>query len=120
MTSLPNLLPLEKLDEAAECLRILGHPIRLRIVEILMQGEFPVQEIAEMCSLPPHQTSEHLRLLKGHGLLGSQRRGRTVIYRIGDPRLPQLMTCIRAACSPPSNQAPKPRTPENSVGQGLP
>ncbi len=99
MSDSPNLLPLETLDDAAECLRILGHPMRLRIVDILMQGEFPVQEIAEMCSLPPHQTSEHLRLLKGHGLLGSQRRGRTVIYRVADPRLPRLMACIRMACA---------------------
>ncbi len=100
MNESPNLLPLEMLQEAAECLRILGHPVRLRMVDILMQGEFPVQAIAEMCSLPPHQTSEHLRLLKGHGLLDSQRRGRTVIYRIADPRLPQLIGCIRSVCTP--------------------
>jgi len=94
----PSLLSLELLEEAAECLRMLGHPMRLRIVDVLMQGEFPVGRIAELCELPPHQTSEHLRLLKGHGMLKSQRRGRTVYYAIDDPRLPQLLQCIRAAC----------------------
>jgi DNA-binding transcriptional ArsR family regulator len=67
-------------------------------VDILMQGEFPVHEIAEMCQLPPHQTCEHLRLLKGHGFLTSQRRGRTVYYRIIAPQLPGLLECVRKNC----------------------
>ena len=93
-----NLLPLESLEGAAECLKALGHPVRLRMVEILQQGEFPVHEIAELCGLPPHQACEHLRLLKAHGLLSSRRRGRAVIYQIADPRLPRLMDCIRTTC----------------------
>lgn len=93
-----DLLPPDSLEGAAECLKVLGHPIRLRMVEILMQGEFPVHEIAELCQLPPHQACEHLRMLKGHGFLGSRRRGRSVFYQIADPRLPQLLNCIRAAC----------------------
>lgn len=92
-----DLTPLEWLDDAAECLKVLGHPIRLRIVEILMQGEFAVHQIAELCGLPPHQTCEHLRILKSHGLLKSSRQGRSVYYEIADPRLPHLLDCIRAA-----------------------
>ena len=93
-----DLLPLESLQDAAECLKVLGHPIRIRMVEILTQGEFPVHEIAELCQLPPHQACEHLRILKSHGLLKSNRRGRSVYYEIADPRLPRLLGCIRAAC----------------------
>ena len=93
-----NLLPMQSLREAAECLRTLGHPVRLRIAEILMQGEFPVHQIAELCELTPHQTSEHLRLLQSHGLLNSQRHGRAVHYGIADSRLPRLLECIRTAC----------------------
>ena len=93
-----KLLPLDFLEEAAECLKVMAHPVRLRIVDILMQGEFPVARIAELCELPPHQTSEHLRLLKGHGLLDYERRGRTVFYKIASPRLPGLIQCIQARC----------------------
>jgi len=93
-----DLSPLELLEGAAECLKVLGHPIRLRMVEILMQGEFPVHEIAEFCQLPPHQACEHLRILKSHSLLTSHRRGRSVFYEIADPRLPRLLNCIRTAC----------------------
>ena len=93
-----DLLTMELLTDAAECLKVLGHPVRLRIVDILMQGEFPVHEIARLCELPPHQACEHLRILKNHGLLSSSRRGRAVYYAIADPRLPRLLNCIRAAC----------------------
>jgi ArsR family transcriptional regulator, zinc-responsive transcriptional repressor len=98
-TNLPiALLSLETLQGTAECLRAMAHPIRLRIAEILMQGEFQVHEIAEMCQLPTNQTSEHLRLLKGMGLLDSLRRGRSVYYRIANERLPALIECIRNTC----------------------
>lgn len=93
-----NLLSMEFLENAAECLKVMAHPVRLRIVDILMQGDYPVHEIAAMCDLPPHQTCEHLRLLKGHGMLDSQRRGRSVYYRIANPRLPALLQCLRANC----------------------
>ena len=93
-----SLLPHETLEEAAECLKLMGHPARIRMVDILMQGEFQVNEIAEMCGVQPHQASEHLRLLKGHGLLDSRRDGRAVYYSVADPRLPGLIQCIRENC----------------------
>jgi DNA-binding transcriptional ArsR family regulator len=93
-----DLLPDEILDKASDCLRVIAHPTRLRIVDILMQGEFPVGEIAEMCETSPSQTSEHLRLLKGQGLLDSERRSRSVYYTIADPRLPAMLSCIRRCC----------------------
>ena len=93
-----RLFPIESLEEAAGCLRVMAHPVRLRIVDILMQGEFPVNEIAGMCELPPHQACEHLRLLKGHGLLDSTRSGRMVFYKIANPRLPRLLECLKSTC----------------------
>ena len=93
-----ELLPLEVLSEAAECLKVIAHPVRLRMVEILMQGEFPVHELARMCELPPHQACEHLRLMRAQRLLASERRGRAVYYRIESQRLPALMGCLRKTC----------------------
>jgi ArsR family transcriptional regulator, zinc-responsive transcriptional repressor len=94
-----DLLPMEALEDAAECLKVLGHPIRLRIVDILMQGEFAVYEIAELCELSHNQTCEHLRLLKSHHLLDSKRDGKTVYYAITAPELPGVLECIRNNCS---------------------
>jgi DNA-binding transcriptional ArsR family regulator len=93
-----NLLPVEVLDQASECLKVLAHPVRLRMVEILMQGKFAVHEIAQMCELNPNQACDHLRLLKGHKLLDSKRDGRTVYYTIAAPELVGIIECIRKNC----------------------
>ena len=61
----PDLVPMEAMEAAAECLKVMAHPVRLRMVDILMQGEFPVHEIAELCGVGPHQACEHLRLMQG-------------------------------------------------------
>ena len=94
----PDLLSIDFVEDAAEYLKVMAHPARLRMVDILLQGEYPVHRIAELCDLQPHQACEHLRLLKGHGLLDSERRGRTVYYRVTHPRLPKLLKCLRASC----------------------
>ena len=93
-----DLMPDEMIEKAAECLKVMAHPVRLRMVNILMQGDFAVHEMARLCQTSPNQTCEHLRLLKGHGLLGSERRGRTVYYRIASPQLPGLIQCIKKNC----------------------
>ena len=90
--------PKEMLEGAADCLKVMAHPVRLRIVNVLMQGEFAVHEIADLCETSPNQTCEHLRLLKGHSLLSSERRGKTVYYKITSPRLPGLLNCITKSC----------------------
>ncbi|MBN2217419.1 MAG: helix-turn-helix transcriptional regulator [Pirellulales bacterium] len=93
-----KLLSPDALERAAGCLRVLGHPARIRMIEILALGPRPVHQLAELCDLPPHQACEHLRLMKSHGLLAARRHGRSVHYEIADPRLPRLLECIRAHC----------------------
>jgi DNA-binding transcriptional ArsR family regulator len=97
-TEKTQLLPVPTLSEAAECLKLMAHPVRLRIVEILMSGDYTVGQIAALCGLPHNQTCGHLRLMKGHGFLSGERYGRTVIYRIANPRLPALLQFIRGSC----------------------
>ena len=94
----PQLLPDSLLSQAAECLKVMAHPMRLRMVDVLLQGDYPVHAIARLCGVPPAQACEHLRLLKGHGLLDSRRKGRMVYYRVASPRLPALLRCIRKTC----------------------
>jgi DNA-binding transcriptional ArsR family regulator len=92
------LVPMETLGVAAECLRVLGHPIRLRIVDMLTHGEHTVTEIAEACDIKHAHACEHLRLMRGHGLLTGERRGSSVYYSIAAPELTGLIGCIRASC----------------------
>jgi DNA-binding transcriptional ArsR family regulator len=92
-----NKLKLTKLDalgEAAECLRILAHPHRLRMVQMLLQGDFPVGDLAEACGLPSAMASEHLRLMQRCGFLTSEKDGRKVFYHVAEPHLQKILSCI--------------------------
>ncbi len=90
-----QLIPLEAMEFAAECLRTLAHPHRLRIVEILLDHEESVGELARACELPSHMVSDHLRILKDRGFLENERQGRKVFYRIAEPALGDILSCIR-------------------------
>lgn len=89
-----KLTGLDSLGEAAECLRTLAHPHRLRMVQMLLQGDFSVGELAEACGLPSAMASEHLRLMQRCGFLTSEKDGRQVFYRVAEPHLKQIMGCI--------------------------
>jgi DNA-binding transcriptional ArsR family regulator len=93
-----KLLPMAKLETAAMCLKVLAHPVRLRMVDILMQGDLPVREIAELCEVQQHQACAHLRLMQSCGLLSSERRGQEVHYKIASAQLPALLRCVRENC----------------------
>jgi DNA-binding transcriptional ArsR family regulator len=82
------------LEMAAECLRTIAHPCRLRMIHVLLQEECSVGELAELCGIPSHMASEHLRLLKDRGLLGSRREGRKIFYNIAEPALASIMACV--------------------------
>lgn len=101
-----KMLPLDVLNEAAACLKVMAHPVRLRMVDILMQGDYPVRDIAEMCGLKHHQACEHLRLMQGCKLLSSERRGQSVYYKIASRQLPLLLGCIRQHCAALASEAP--------------
>lgn len=89
-----DLLEIGALREAAECLRALGHPARLRMVEMLLHGQYAVGELADACQIPSHTASEHLRLMQRCGFLTCRREGRRRYYQVVDPSLRNLMECI--------------------------
>lgn len=86
--------------DAAECLKTLAHPVRLRIVQLLLHGRYTVGELAEDCEVPDNVASEHLRLLQRCGFLDSEREGRRVYYQVAEPHLQQLMACIEGRFVP--------------------
>ncbi len=91
-----RLTSLERLEQAAECLRTLAHPHRLRIVQMLLQQDFSVGELALACEIPSHMASEHLRLMQRCGLLSSEKEGRRRFYRIAEEHLANIMACVEA------------------------
>jgi ArsR family transcriptional regulator, zinc-responsive transcriptional repressor len=95
-----KLVPLEVLDEAAECLRTVAHPYRLRIIQMLLAGDYMVAELAEACGIQPHMASEHLRMMQRAGLLTSRRDGRKVYYSVAEPHLEDIIHCIEGRYIP--------------------
>lgn len=91
-----KLTSLASLTQAAECLRTLAHPHRLRMVQMLLQGRFTVGELAEACEIPSHMASEHLRLMQHCGLLQSERDGRKNYYEIAEQHLGNIMKCVES------------------------
>jgi DNA-binding transcriptional ArsR family regulator len=91
-----KLTPLKALEQAAECLKILAHPHRLRMVQMLLRGRYTVGELAEACDIPSHMASEHLRLMQRCGFLTSEKEGRKAFYQVAEPHLANIMACIEA------------------------
>jgi DNA-binding transcriptional ArsR family regulator len=100
MTTTLRLTKLETLSQAAECLRVLAHPHRLRMIQMLLQGDFTVGELAEACELPTAMASDHLRLMQRCGFLSAQKDGRKVYYRVIEPHLQSILECIEDRFDP--------------------
>jgi len=90
-----NLLPAEVLERAAAVLRVLAHPHRLRIVELLAPGPMTVSALVQRLGLAPNAVSQHLNFMKAHGILSSTRKGRSVSYRVVHPHALTVLGCIR-------------------------
>lgn len=78
------------LELAAETLKALGHPLRLKIVEFLRVGERCVCEIIPAVGAEQSVVSKHLSVLRQAGILEARKEGLRVIYRIRDPAVPDL------------------------------
>jgi ArsR family transcriptional regulator len=79
----------------AQLFRVLGHPVRIRILELLSDGERTVGDLQTALSLDSSGTSQHLTALRQQGVLESRRAGTSVYYRVRDPRVSQLLAVAK-------------------------
>ncbi len=90
-------LPLKLLGAVPEVLRVLGHPQRLKIIEVLdLDGPAPVHQVILRLGLPQATVSQHLNLMRRAGLITGERRGKEIWYSIADPKALTILECIRA------------------------
>lgn len=86
----------EKIEFATTMFKLLGHPIRLRIVELLdLHGEKSVNEITDMTGQSQPTISLYVNKLKTCGLLKSRRDGNQTLYSVAEPKLGILLNCLR-------------------------
>ena len=81
-------------DEEAEILKVLGHPIRLKIVAGLCTQECNVKHIWECLGLPQATVSQHLALLKNKGIIEGKRDGVEVYYSVVHPLAKKIIALL--------------------------
>jgi len=79
----------------ADFFRTLGHPVRVRVLELLRGGELTVGELQAELEIDSSGASQHLGAMRRQGLLESRRDGTSVYYRVRDPRIFQLLETAR-------------------------
>ena len=92
-----NVQPVHELK--ANLFRVLGHPARVRILELLRDGERSVGALQAELELDSGGTSQHLAALRRIGLVDSRRAGTSVFYRVADERAFDLLAVGRAIIS---------------------
>jgi DNA-binding transcriptional ArsR family regulator len=79
----------------ADFFRALGHPARVRILELISEEERAVGELQAELGLDSSGTSQHLAALRRQGLVETRRQGTTIFYKLKDPRVAQLLKVAR-------------------------
>lgn len=93
---------------AARLAQALSNPVRLRILALLREEGAYVMHLTNMLGRPQANISQHLAILRDAGLVTDEREGMTVVYRVRDERVfdlvDRLMACAPSASTGPSNE----------------
>jgi DNA-binding transcriptional ArsR family regulator len=89
-----NFVKEKNFADEAEILKVLGHPIRLKIVAGLCSQECNVKHIWECLGLPQATVSQHLALLKNKGVIEGKREGVEVHYSVINPMVKKIISVI--------------------------
>jgi DNA-binding transcriptional ArsR family regulator len=83
----------------AEFFRVLGHPVRVRVLELLRDGERTVGDLQQELQMDSSGTSQHLGVMRKHGILEGRRVGTNVYYGVRDPCIFELLALAREILS---------------------
>ncbi len=79
----------------ADFCKVLAHPMRLEIIDILHDREMAVTELAAQLEVSIGNLSQHLNLMKQRRVLESRKEGNSVIYRLANPKMTKACGLIR-------------------------
>ncbi|MES5824779.1 metalloregulator ArsR/SmtB family transcription factor [Streptomyces sp. RG80] len=79
----------------AEFFRMLGHPVRIRVLELLQEGPRPVRELLAAIEVEPSGLSQQLAVLRRSGIVTATREGSTVVYELAGGDVAELMRAAR-------------------------
>ena len=78
-------------EKESEILKALGHPIRLKMVEGLINNECNVNKIVDVLNIPQSTASQHLGILKSRGIVIARKEGVRTCYRVVDERVRRII-----------------------------
>ncbi|TKK91422.1 winged helix-turn-helix transcriptional regulator [Herbidospora galbida] len=79
----------------AELFRLLGHPVRIRVLELLQDGPTPVRDLLAAIEVEPTGLSQHLAVLRRSGLVSAQREGTSMVYALAGGQVAGLLRAAR-------------------------
>ena len=79
----------------AEFFRMLGHPVRIRVLELLQDGPRPVRELLGEIEVEPSGLSQQLAVLRRSGIVTATRDGSTVVYALAGGDVADLLEAAR-------------------------
>jgi DNA-binding transcriptional ArsR family regulator len=79
----------------AELFRTLGHPVRIRVLELLQDGPRPVRDLLTLIEVEPSNLSQQLAVLRRAGLVTSSRQGSLVVYALSTRDVADLLAAGR-------------------------
>lgn len=87
---------LSRVEATAQVAQALAHPVRVQILELLRSEGAYVMHLTTMLGRPQANISQHLAILREAGLVVDEREGMTVVYRVKDPRVFDLVDRLEA------------------------
>ncbi|MGC5003558.1 metalloregulator ArsR/SmtB family transcription factor [Streptomyces sp. NBC_00353] len=88
-------MPVPLYQAKAEFFRMLGHPVRIRVLELLQDGPMPVRDLLAAIEVEPSALSQQLAVLRRSGIVTSAREGSTVVYELASGDVAELMRTAR-------------------------
>jgi len=92
--SLSNMVKGDRAEEVSALLKFLSHPMRLRLLCALGEGEKSVLELAEICGAHQVAVSQALAKMKQDSIVECRREAQFAFYRIADSRVMDLMNAM--------------------------
>lgn len=93
--AVPTAMSVPLYQAKAEFFRTLGHPARIRILELLSERDHAVHELLAEISIEASNLSQQLAVLRRNSLVVSRRQGGTVVYSVSVPEVRDLLTAAR-------------------------
>jgi ArsR family transcriptional regulator len=88
-------VPIPLYQAKAEFFRMLGHPVRIRVLELLQDGPMPVRDLLADLEIEPSSLSQQLAVLRRSGIVTSTREGSTVVYALAGGDVADLLRAAR-------------------------